>query len=84
MPAEQTDVVSNSYTTYYSVRSFLRKKSQKLMSTPGRQTTMKIDQLLEVSANTGFHQQLMKATVLAESSSNLSIFIVICLQTVAR
>ena len=28
--------------------------------------------------------QLMKATVLAESSNNLSIFIVICLLTVAR
>ena len=42
-----------------------------------RQITMKVYKLLELSE--GLPLKLMKATVLAESSSNLSTFIVICL-----
>ena len=45
-----------------------------------RQITMKVGKLLELSASTvTFYSSLMKATVLAESSNNLSTFIVICL-----
>jgi hypothetical protein len=57
-----------------------RKESDTYLTTVCRhcwsiQITMKVDKLLELSAST----VVIKATLLAESSSNLSTFIVICL-----